>query len=553
MLEDLTHALEALFTDLRASLAAAGKTFDAGVLGQRMAGIQRSLAVSVAELDDKNHTLQDLNRRLLQAYEIIENTNIVLMEWTLVQDIPTKFVTENIRQYGFEPQDFYTGFLKDYWDFIHPDDRNAARTLVHQMRARHVADYKHRYRVVCRDGAVRWVEENTLLDFDETGIPIRERGILYDITNIMEIDDQIRYLGYHDALTGLFNRAWFDEKIAELEREQRFPYAVVIGDMNGLKVTNDLFGHKAGDDLLVAAAAIMQRSCRDSDIICRFGGDEFIILLPGGDEAVAIEVCQRIRQQCAKANCKPVNPNLALGYATRGPETVSAEALIKLADDMMYRTKLDEAVVARQGLLLSLQASLEARTMETAAHAEQVQRLALALGRAAGLDDQALEQLAIAGLLHDVGKVGVPDELLLKPDVLTEEEWVTMRKHCELGSAILGASAGLPGVGELVLHHHERWDGGGYPAGLAGEAILLGSRIIGIADAFDVMGRPRPYRPAKARLEVLTELQSGAGRQFDPALVALFCQLVAAGLAEAGADPAADSAAIAPLWVTRRG
>ena len=190
MLEDLTHALEALFTDLRASLAAAGKTFDAGVLGQRMAGIQRSLAVSVAELDDKNHTLQDLNRRLLQAYEIIENTNIVLMEWTLVQDIPTKFVTENIRQYGFEPQDFYTGFLKDYWDFIHPDDRNAARTLVHQMRARHVADYKHRYRVVCRDGAVRWVEENTLLDFDETGIPIRERGILYDITNIMEIDDR---------------------------------------------------------------------------------------------------------------------------------------------------------------------------------------------------------------------------------------------------------------------------------------------------------------------------------------------------------------------------
>lgn len=598
------------------------------------------------------HKLDELNRRLHQAYEVIEKSNVVVFEWTLELDVPTKYVTYNVSQFGYSPEDFYEGPLKDYWDFIHPDDREEAQKLVYEMRKQKSTDYRHTYRILCKDGSVRWVEENTILEYNDQDRAVRERGILYDMTEIVEmhnrlkgseeryrslfdrapaimmtmdrtgritaankycqdffqyqedklkrmhlkdltvdwgdtvypfhdllrmvvmlngasveldvrtselrtrtiqmtldavsnegspveiqviaqdvtrkkaIDERVRYLSYHDKLTGLYNRAWFDEQIKILETEEKYPFTVIIGDMNGLKVANDLFGHTTGDTLLAVTAEILRKCCRDSDIISRLGGDEFAILLPGAGEEVAREVCLRIKNQCAATRMKPLNPSIALGYATKKSSADSLEELMKEADDRMYRNKLNVSNSLRSSLIMSLQASLEEKTLETRIHAERIKNTTLAVGRKLGLSDNLLDQLSLASMMHDIGKIGIPDSILTKPGKLTSEEWDVMKKHCEIGYNILNTSTNMQAVGEYILHHHERWDGTGYPKMLKGEAIPLLSRIISVVDSFDVMCHDRVYSQAKTVAEALQELRRCKGTQFDPLLVDVFCEMV---------------------------
>lgn len=531
MPDDVLFDVKGLCQELKVALNAPGHLTPAARAGfiLRMNCAMEALEGFVAKAAQDTKKLEDLNRRLSQAYEIIEKSDVVVIEWTLELDVPTKFMTENIRQYGYTPEDFYTGHLSDYWDFIHPDDRESARKLVYSMREQHATEYKHRYRVVCADGSIRWVEENTLLEYDKAGKPIRERGILYDITNIKTIDDRIRYLSYHDKLTGLYNRAWFDEQLKEFEAECRYPFTIIIGDMNGLKVANDLFGHRAGDDLLVATAEVLRKSCRDSDIICRLGGDEFVILLPAAAEAVAKEVCRRIRQHCQSLQLKPINPSIALGYATRYDNDEPVEKLIKEADDRMYRNKLNSASSMRSSLILSLRANLEDKTMEGREHSERIKANCLLLGQRLGLGEELMDKLAIAAVMHDIGKIGIDDTLLAKPGPLSAEEWQAMRKHSEIGYGILGSAANMQPIAQYVLHHHEHWDGSGYPKGLKGEAIPQLSRIIALADAWEVMRFSSIYHPVRSVEQALAELRRLSGRQFDPVLVELFAVLVEQG------------------------
>lgn len=597
--------------------------------------------------------LEELNRRLHQAYEVIEMSNVVVLEWTLDLAVPTKYVTDNVSQFGYTPEDFYEGIFKDYWDFIHPDDREEAKNRVYEMRKQKATAYKHTYRILCKDGSVRWVEEKAILEYNNEGRAFREQGILYDITEIVEmhqrlqsseeryrslfdrapaimltmddtgritsanrycqeffkyseeklkrmrikdlmaehnsnpyffddllktveeldgasteldirtqelrtrtiqmtldavsndgspveiqaiaqdvtrkraIDEKVRYLSYHDKLTGLFNRAWFDEQIKMLEAEEQYPFTVIIGDMNGLKVANDLFGHKTGDTLLAVTAEILRRCCRDSDVISRLGGDEFAILLPGAGEEVAREVCQRIRNHCEATRMKPLNPSIALGYATRKDNTYSLEELMKEADDRMYRNKLNVSNSLRSSLIMSLQASLEEKTLETKDHAERIKATSLAVGRKLGLSDNLLDQLSLASIMHDIGKIGIPDSILTKPGKLTPDEWDVMKKHCEIGYNILNTSTNMQAVGEYILHHHERWDGTGYPTGLKGTDIPLLSRIISVVDSYDVMRHNRVYSRAMTAEEALMELKRCKCSQFDPTVVDVFCEMVA--------------------------
>ncbi len=603
-------------------------------------------------INHEANRLEYLNRRLTQAYEVIEKSNVVVFEWTLDITVPTKFVTENVAQYGYVPEDFYEGALKDYWDFIHPEDRDHAQQLVYNMREAKETEYRHRYRVICKNGTIRWVEENAILDYNENGRAIREQGILYDITESVEmhnrlktseeryrslfdrapaimltmdstgritsankycqeflnyredklkkmhlkdlmveadnedylaenilatvkklsgapieldlrtrelrtcsvqmtldafsneggtyeiqaiaqditrkkaIDEKVRYLSYHDKLTGLYNRAWFDERLKFLDHDHAYPFTVIMGDMNGLKVANDLFGHTAGDTLLAVTAEILRRCCRETDIISRHGGDEFAVILPGADEEVAREVCQRIRHQCEATKMKPLNPSIALGYATRREDSGPLEELIKEADDRMYRNKLNVSNSRRSSLIMSLQTSLEEKTLETKAHAERIKSTALAVGHKIGLSENMIDQLSLASAMHDIGKIGIPDSILTKPDKLTSDEWDVMKKHCEIGHNILNTSTNMQSVGEFILHHHERWDGSGYPACLKGPEIPIISRIISVVDAYDVMCHNRVYCNARSTDEAVKELKRCRGTQFDPYLVDVFCEMV---------------------------
>lgn len=601
---------------------------------------------------DRSSTLEDINRRLVQAYEVIEMSNVVVFEWTLDVNLPALFVTDNISQFGYGPDDFYSGELKDYWQFVYPEDREAARSRVYEHREQRAQRYHHQYRVVCKDGSIRWVEESVMLEYDDNGDSVRERGMLYDITErvvLMEkmkiseeryrtlfdrapaimmtmdaegritsanrhcqeffeydeehltrmrfkdlivdqtasmallsdplgfiksmpettldvevktkslrtrniqvkldavyfgeespeiqlvaqdvtnkkvVEERARFLSYHDKLTGLFNRAWFDEQMHQIEGQSEYPYTVIIGDMNGLKVANDLFGHKVGDSLLTVVAEILRKCCRETDVICRLGGDEFAILLPKANEEAARDICRRIRTACDDARMKPLNPSIALGYATRHDADMPVEDLMKEADDRMYRNKLNVSNSLRSSLILSLQASLEEKTLETKEHAERIRALSIKLGHRMGLPESLMDELSLASMMHDIGKVGIPDSILMKPGKLNLEEWEIMKKHCEIGRNIVRTSTNMDAVGKYILHHHERYDGTGYPYGLSGEDIPLVSRIIAVVDTYDVMTHVRPYKSPMPHDEVCLEMLRCRGSQFCPKVLDAFLEMI---------------------------
>ncbi len=363
--------------------------------------------------------------------------------------------------------------------------------------------------------------------------PIHDRGgsvigvvvVLRDITERVRAEEQIRYLSFHDKLTGLYNRAYFEEELERTDTPRRLPVSLIMGDVNGLKLVNDAFGHQYGDGLLRRIGQTLRSCCRKEDVVARWGGDEFAIILPRAPREVADKVCSRIREACGRIEEDPVQLSIALGFDTKDDPNRDIRDVLKAAEDWMYRRKLVEGKSARGSIISSLRRTLSERTSETEEHSQRLQNLALAVGRALGLSGSQLDELALLAVLHDIGKVAVPDTILMKPDRLTPQEWVIMKKHPEAGYRIAHAAGNLSYIADDILSHHEWWDGTGYPRGLKGKDIPLLARIVAVVDAYDVMTRGRAYREAICREDALAELRRCSGTQFDPDIVETFIRL----------------------------
>jgi diguanylate cyclase (GGDEF)-like protein len=324
-----------------------------------------------------------------------------------------------------------------------------------------------------------------------------------------------------DPLTALGNRRKLS---ADLERMLATPLAegaaLAVFDLDGFKTYNDSFGHPAGDDLLRRIGARLAAAVAPAGRAYRLGGDEFCVLAPVGP-AGAEAICV-----AAEAALSERGAGFAIG-ASWGLAELPREAgtgpdALRLADRRMYAQKgmrADSARSQTRGVLLRV---LHEREPELDRHLEGVARYAANLGRALDLDAERLDVLVRAAELHDIGKVAIPDEILQKRGDLTGAEWALMRKHTLIGERVLSAAPAMSEVAKLVRSTHERWDGGGYPDGLAGEEIPLGSRIILICDAYNAMTERRTYREPLGHEEALAALREGAGTQFDPALVATF-------------------------------
>jgi diguanylate cyclase (GGDEF)-like protein/PAS domain S-box-containing protein len=339
-------------------------------------------------------------------------------------------------------------------------------------------------------------------------------------------EDQIRYLSFHDKVTGLYNRTYFEEELRRIDNERWMPISFIMGDVNNLKLVNDAFGHREGDRLLVRIAGVLRSCCRTDDIIARWGGDEFVVLLPRTDEKTVTEIARRIREECGRSRGCPAGAAIALGTATKERGDQDVHDLLREAEDRMYRNKLLESRSGRNVLIASLIKTLRRQSHETLQHTQRVRRLCIELGRAAGLSDSQMDELTLMAALHDIGKIAVPAEILLKTGMLTPKEWKTVAKHPEVGYRIVQSFNALARIADAVLAHHERWDGSGYPQGLKGGEIPLIARIFAIADAYDVMTQGRPYEPPLPAEHAVREIRKQAGRQFDPVLAGLFIEKV---------------------------
>lgn len=344
-------------------------------------------------------------------------------------------------------------------------------------------------------------------------------SIVTDITERKQSEAEIRYLSFYDKLTGIYNRAFFEEELKRLDTSRELPLSIIMGDVNGLKLVNDALGHHQGDNLLITAADTLKRFCRREDVVARWGGDEFIVLLPGCDYDAAHKVYNRIKNACKRVDTLPFQTSMSLGLACKNHPDRNIHEVIKEAEDKMYRNKLLETRSARSRFIMSLEKTLWTRSHETREHCERMQETAEKIGHAVGLPDSEMDNLLLLAALHDIGKIAIPNSILEKTGQLTSEEWDAIKKHPEIGYRIGLSSPEMAPIAEAILHHHERWDGKGYPLGLKGDNIPLLSRIVAIADTYDVMVYGRPYQTPAGQHEVRTELEKCSGSQFDPNLV----------------------------------
>jgi diguanylate cyclase (GGDEF)-like protein len=347
---------------------------------------------------------------------------------------------------------------------------------------------------------------------------------------------QVQQAARTDALTGLLNHGAMQVRVREeIARARRdgTPLSFVIIDLDDFKRVNDVRGHQAGDELLRQVAGVLQAELRPYDQVARYGGDEFVLLLPGSDEHEATTVAERVRDAVIREGVGACSLGVAQWH-----EPLEADGLLEHADRALLlakrtgkgRVAVANADVERELAMLQAQqgspaavqalaAAIEERDNYTNEHSEEVVHLSRGVAMILGLGTEQVERIAHAALLHDVGKLAVPDEILHKRGALTPEEWTVMAEHPVAGERILLRIPELTVIAPVVRHEHEHWDGTGYPDRLRERKIPIGSRIILACDAYHAMLTDRPYRAALTPAQAMKELRRGAGKQFDPEVV----------------------------------
>jgi diguanylate cyclase (GGDEF)-like protein/PAS domain S-box-containing protein len=350
--------------------------------------------------------------------------------------------------------------------------------------------------------------------------------IVRDITDSKNKEAEILHLSYHDKLTGIYNRRFFEEEISRLNTKRQLPLSLVMGDLNGLKIINDTFGHNEGDKIVKVTEALLKKICRSDDILARWGGDEFVILLPKTAISDAEEFVARIKKECSKLIIKKIPLGLSMGVASKTLENQDINKIITDAESNMYKNKLAQRESSASSIISALEQTLYEKSSETMEHAFRIKDNALKLGKSMKLHPHQLDELSLLASLHDIGKVAVPETILLKKGKPTEQEWQIIKRHPEIGFNIAQSSAQINHISKFILACHENWDGSGYPMGLSGESIPIISRIIFIADSYDVMTNERIYKKAMSKEKAIKELRKYAGTQFDPELVENFIEVI---------------------------
>lgn len=374
--------------------------------------------------------------------------------------------------------------------------------------------------------SIKYINCKASLFTDSKNDPVKVIGVIRDITNERNKQLELEHIIIHDYLTNLYNRRYYFEQFSFLDQEKFYPLGIMMMDVNGLKIINDAFGHAIGDEALQAIGTILKNIFGPKDIVSRIGGDEFAALIPNTTPETLLKYKEAIVSKAKKTKVKNIELSLAVGYEIKHSVIEDIDELQRLAENHMYKHKTTVDSSIRSKAITAILETLTNKFEDEKRHSFQVSKMCKQIGQAMRMTSDEVNELEQAGLFHDIGKISIPDEILKKTGKLTSEEYEIIKSHTEVGYQILRAADEYSDLAIYALHHHERWDGTGYPKQLKGEKIPLFARVITVVDAFEAMTANRPYRKKMSKESAICEIKRCAGTQFDPKIARIFVEKV---------------------------
>jgi len=472
----------------------------------------------ITEIASKEKELKTMITRTKAMYAN-HDAMIIALEIDTGQIIEVNPAAE--RFFGYTLAEFQQRMIHDI-NIIGREESERMRQLAAERKQ---SKFTSRYRL--KNGAVKVLESYSC------PVPYEDRmvlfSIIFDVTQREEASKQIHYLAYHDYLTGIYNRRFFDETFHALANSGEFyPLGVIMGDMNGLKLYNDTFGHAKGDAAIIALVERMKQSMLPEMKLARIGGDEFAMILPQTNEQEIRAYLDLLEQRLDSLNLptEGTDVSISFGYGLQRKPEDGLDSLLKEAEAFMYNRKYYSNRSSRSSAVHVILETLFTKSEREKLHSERVSQISEAIAKTMKLDKEMIDKIRVAGLLHDIGKIGIEEGILNKAGKLDNKEWEIMKLHSAKGAKILGNTLEFHDIADWVLAHHERYDGSGYPNKRPGDKIPLAARIIAVADSYDAMTHERPYQQAMTTEQAINELNRCAGSQLDPAVVQLFLEQV---------------------------
>lgn len=427
---------------------------------------------------------------------------------------------------GYSHQDELIG--KDMHNQIHHSRRNGIRLPIEECRIINSIRNGTKFHA---DDEVFWRKDGTFFDVEYRVYPqIKDEKVLgavvtfNDITESKKAQEQINYLSFHDSVTGLYNRHFLENELRRIDNNKNLPISIIYGDVNGLKLINDILGHEKGDELLKKTSEVLSRVCRDNDVVIRVGGDEFIILLNNTKSKDAKRIIERIKSELATEKISGIKGSISLGTDTKILPEQDIKTIINNAEEEMYRVKTLESRDVHSGMLDDIMEFLFEKSSREKIHSINVSQISGEIATNMNLSDNDIRRVRDIGYYHDIGKIILDNNVLNKSGKLNKKEKEAMERHPLIGYRLLNLFNETMDIAEVVLAHHEKWDGTGYPKGLKGKEIPLYARIISVAEGYDSMTN-RVDGSELTHEEAVEDIKSKSGIEYDPNVVDSFLKL----------------------------